>query len=127
MAPSFLEAVGTYAFHYFPDLQPEELRMAIMKVMPEHEERMLATAAERVYARAYSAGFAEGLAIRRAEGALLGQRRTLLRQLERRFGPVPSPTRARIEAASTEQLEDWLDRILEATDLGQLLGQLDRS
>ena len=74
--------------------------------MPEHEERMLATAAERVYA--------EG----KAEGALLGQRRTLLRLLERRFGPVPSPTRARIEAASTEQLEDWLDRILEATDLG---------
>jgi predicted transposase YdaD len=126
MAPSFLEAVGTYAFHYFPGLQPEELRMAIMKVMPEHEERMLSTAAEIVYARAHSAGFAEGKVEGNAEGALRSLRRTLLRQLERRFGPVPSSARARVEASSAEQLEDWLDRILEATDLGQLLGQLDR-
>jgi predicted transposase YdaD len=142
MSPSFLEAVGSYAFRYFPGIRLEELRMAIMKVMPENEERMLATAAEQLQAESLAVGEAkgiakgiaigraesraEGIAIGRAEGALLSQRGTLLRLLERRFGTVSSPVRAKVEAASAEQLDEWLDRFLEASSPDELLDQTDR-
>ncbi|NBC32669.1 MAG: transposase [Alphaproteobacteria bacterium] len=63
-------------------------------------------------------GKAKGVAEGRAEGLSAGEHRaqvrTLLRLLERRFGPVPEDIRERIEAADRETLEVWLDRILDA-------------
>lgn len=49
-----------------------------------------------------------------AEGQHQAQTRTLGRLLERRFGPVPADIRVRLEAAETETLDRWLDRILDA-------------
>jgi predicted transposase YdaD len=81
----------------------------------EHGERM--TTAERIVREATTAGLAAGLAEGRLEGQREGQRdaacRTLLRQVERRFGTVPAAVRARVESASTSQLEAWLDRIFD--------------
>ena len=89
----------------------------------EHGERM--TTAERIVREARNQGLAEGRREGRmegrTEGRVEGQRegqrdaecRTLLRQVERRFGAVPTAVRARIESASTPQLEAWLDRIFD--------------
>jgi hypothetical protein len=49
------------------------------------------------------------------QGLQQGEARTLLRQLDRKFGSQAAQAhRVRIEAAELEQLETWLDRILSA-------------
>jgi hypothetical protein len=44
----------------------------------------------------------------------------LLRQLTRRFGVLPADVAARVRQAGTPELEDWADRILDATSLDEL-------
>jgi hypothetical protein len=47
------------------------------------------------------------------KGVKQGEARTLLRQMERKFGPeAVQAHRERIETADIDQLEAWLDRIL---------------
>ena len=41
----------------------------------------------------------------------------LLRQLTRRFGSLPADVVTRVQQAGTHELEDWADRILDATSL----------
>jgi hypothetical protein len=49
------------------------------------------------------------------QGMQQGEARTLLRQLDQKFGPeVVQAHRERIETAELEQLDAWLDRILTA-------------
>ncbi|MBF0439213.1 MAG: DUF4351 domain-containing protein [Magnetococcales bacterium] len=43
-----------------------------------------------------------------------GKAETLLQLLQRRFGAVPEPVRARVASANLKDLEIWLDRIFEA-------------
>ncbi|MFL6196401.1 MAG: Rpn family recombination-promoting nuclease/putative transposase [Thermoanaerobaculia bacterium] len=57
----------------------------------------------------------------RREGLLLGTRRTLLRLLERRFGPVPKEVRGRIDTiSSVRDLETLAERLLTARSLQDL-------
>ena len=56
----------------------------------------------------------EGLKEGRAKGLREGEARILTRLLERRFGPLPDGFAARIAAASTSQLERWLEAVLDA-------------
>lgn len=51
-----------------------------------------------------------------------GERRVLERQLRRRFGELDGATRARLEAATGTELEEWTDRVLEAKSLAEVLG-----
>ena len=51
-----------------------------------------------------------------------GEARVVLRQLERKFGPLDAPSREKIEAADPERLLDWADRILEASRLQDVFG-----
>lgn len=48
------------------------------------------------------------------EGRLDALRSTLRKQMVRRFGSLSAPVLARIDVASAEQLEAWLDRIFDA-------------
>jgi predicted transposase/invertase (TIGR01784 family) len=57
----------------------------------------------------------------RQEGMLLGTRQTVLRLIERRFGPVPASVRARIESLSSQkELNKIADGILTAGSLREL-------
>jgi len=58
----------------------------------------------------------------RLEGKLEGELVLLERQLGKRFGPLTEETRARLRKATTEQLETWADRVLEAKTLDDVLG-----
>ena len=51
------------------------------------------------------------------QGRLEGEARMLLRQLERRFGPVSEDVTGRVRSAPEAQLEQWFDRVLTATSL----------
>jgi hypothetical protein len=50
----------------------------------------------------------------------VGEARFLLRQLERKFGPLDRQTRARISKAGSERLLEWGERILTAERLEQI-------
>ena len=55
------------------------------------------------------------------KGEKKGLRGALLRQLQRRFGPLPAPVRERVEQAPPADLERWLDQVLTASTLTEVL------
>lgn len=52
------------------------------------------------------------------QGIGLGESTLLERQLTKRFGPLSEATLTRLRSATTNQLELWADRILDAPTLG---------
>lgn len=66
--------------------------------------------------RTYQKGRAEG----HAEGHVEGRVATILRQLEKRFGPLPAGTDARVRGGSEAELTRWTDRILDARTLADV-------
>jgi predicted transposase/invertase (TIGR01784 family) len=67
-------------------------------------------------------GLDEGVRKGRQEGQTLAKTTTLTRLLTRRFGSPPDWALEQIARASTEQLDTWLDRILDAHSLQDVLG-----
>jgi len=63
----------------------------------------------------------QGLVAGRQEGLVVGKAagiaESLTRLLERRFGALPRSVRDRIVGARPEQVEIWLDAVLDAPDL----------
>jgi hypothetical protein len=55
------------------------------------------------------------------QGRLEGERTLLLKQLTRRFGPLPDHVLARVQQAGTAALERWAERILSAPSLEDVL------
>ena len=51
-----------------------------------------------------------------------GKRESLRRQLRRRFSAIPSRVDDRIQSASIEELDEWIDRILDAKTLEDIFG-----
>ena len=62
----------------------------------------------------------EGMAQGRAEGKAEGKAETLLRLLQRRFGPVPESARARVAVGSATEIDAWLDALLDAQSLTEV-------
>ncbi len=84
-------------------------------------EQMVAEYREKVLAEGLEKGLEQGI----EQGVEQGVRNTLLRQIWRRFGPVPPAVRERVEAIdSLEELDGLVDRILEVKSIEELgLGQ----
>jgi hypothetical protein len=87
----------------------ETLRPIAARLGREAEEVLMTTAEDLR---------AEG----RVEGRVEGEANVLVRQLTRKFGPLPESTEATIRAASPAQLEVWTDRVLVAASLDEVLG-----
>jgi hypothetical protein len=87
-----------------PDLEQEP----DMNVLEEVQE---------MYDRWEQAAAARG----RKEGRKEGEGKALLRLLERRFGVLPESVTARVAQASTRDIERWLDRVLDAASLDDVL------
>jgi len=68
-------------------------------------------------------GIKEGRRLGLEEGLKQGELIALERQLTRRFGPIPEAIQLRLRSASTEQLEYWLDQILEAGSIEDVFGE----
>jgi predicted transposase YdaD len=62
-------------------------------------------------------GIEKGREEGRAEGRTQGSRALLVRLLTARFGPLPGAVTERLACATTEQLERWAERVLDADSL----------
>lgn len=57
-----------------------------------------------------------------SRGRRQGEAAFLVRLLERRFGPLRTRDRERIDAADDERLLDWGERVLTARSLDEVFG-----
>jgi hypothetical protein len=81
-------------------------------------ETLWQTWPQKVAEEGRARGLAEGRASGLAEGQLLNSRKTLRRQLERRFGPLPEALVRRIESCTDAAvLEAGLDQVVEVGSL----------
>jgi len=55
------------------------------------------------------------------QGMQQGEASTLLRLMQRKFGRLPDPVCARIESADHATLSVWLDRILDAEQIEDVM------
>ena len=117
-AVAFRYILLTYGREY------DELLQAVRRSIPE-EEPMFRTAADQLREEGMrlgrDEGLREGVAQGRREGVAQGKAGTLLRQLSRRFGPVVAGAEQRIRQANEAQLDAWLDRILDAQSVEDVL------
>jgi hypothetical protein len=71
-------------------------------------------------------GREEGWEKGREEGQTLARIATLTRQLTRRFGPPPAWALTRMQQATGEQIDTWLDRILDAPTIDTVFDAVQR-
>ncbi len=67
-------------------------------------------------------GKLQGIYEGKLEGKLEGESTLLERLIAKRFGPLSDNTRSRLKTATTEQLETWAERILDASTLAEVFG-----
>lgn len=68
-------------------------------------------------------GMQQGIQQGLSQGEAKGERTILERLLKRRFGKLDASTRARLDNASTEELEQWAENIIEAGSLDEVFTQ----
>jgi hypothetical protein len=83
-------------------------------VMGERFQRKYATWAEALEDQGMQKGIVKGREEGRERGELMAVRSTLLRLLEKRFGNVADSLRARVNQASLDEAERWIDHVLDA-------------
>ena len=87
----------------------ERMRQELRRLKPEYEEKFMGW---------FSQGFFDdGVEQGRTEGRVEGEAKTLVRLLEKRFGPLTPQLRERVLAADLQSLDTWLDRVIDAADL----------
>ncbi|HRQ80100.1 MAG TPA: hypothetical protein PKZ97_03195 [Azospirillaceae bacterium] len=104
-----------YILSVYENVDRPMLIRAIHQAKPEGEESMSSLAARE--------WVAEGKVEGKIEGLHEGQARTLLLQLERRFGLVTDEVRTRVTAADLDTIDDWLDRVLDAPTLDAMFDE----
>jgi hypothetical protein len=87
-------------------LRHSQNRLVLPKVRDLKELKMTLTDRFDAWAREYE-----------QKGIEKGEALLLQRQLARRFGPLPSDVVAQLGTATTEQIERWGDRVLDAASL----------
>jgi len=95
-------------------IEPELLERAMRLARPQDGEALMGTIAEKWLQEGRQEGIQEGMQ--------KGEANTLARLLERRFGAVPDAVRERVATASLEQLDTWLDTVIDAESLDEVFG-----
>ncbi len=98
----------------------ERLEAALRRVGhdPEAMEPLKGAAAQAWFEECIAEGEARGKAVGIAEG----MSEALVRLLKHRFGPLPDGVWAHIAAANLDQLDRWLDAVLDAPTLEVVIG-----
>ena len=101
----------------------EVLRQALNAVGSESGEETMDSIVNTVEKKSMAKGMARG----RAEGKVEGRAEMLLRQLQKRFEPVPETVQRRVLGASVEELEAWADAVLDASSIDGVLSASPKS
>ena len=95
------------------EIEAALLRDVLKEIMPGQEARIMSIAVEQWKAE----GKAEGIQIGKAVGKAEGKADMLLRFLRLRFGVVPETTLATVMGASEDQLNEWAEKVFDASTL----------
>ena len=98
---------------------PEQLKRSLwhnIEVLEEQEKMRYVTSVEQI---GIEKGLLQGMQRGRAEGEAYALRRLL----QKRFGPLSDDVLARLQAASIDELELWLDRALDTDSLAGVFAQ----
>jgi hypothetical protein len=104
------DALGFYALAV-TDVDPATLAATFTRLLHRPEDTIMSTL-ERTYQKGRTEGHREGLSHGKAE--------SLLRLLRRRFGPIPDGVAERLASATSQDLDRWTDRVLDASTLAEL-------
>ena len=104
--PAALAFVWRYIFHIGRQFRKEDLVALLEHAVGEEDKGELMSVADQF----------------REEGDQRGRRGMPLRLLAARFGPVPDAMLSRVNAADSEQLDAWAERVLSASSLADVLG-----
>ncbi|BAU56998.2 putative transposase [Halorhodospira halochloris] len=100
-----------YIARVYSYIQEKDVRQALEQTRPDRAEELVMTVAEEWIKRGEKRGEKRG----QKRGSHQTATKTLLRQIERKFGAeAKEASRARVERAALGELEMWLDRILDA-------------
>ncbi len=106
---------------------PEQLKRSLwhnIEVLEEQEKMRYVTSVEQLYSEKWMQhGMVQGLLQGRLEGEQTGEAKALCRLLQKRFGPLPEDRLTRLQTASVDELEHWLDRALDADSLAEVFSQ----
>ena len=98
-------------------MRKAEYRIVLPRVDDLQELNVMLAERLEAWAHGYKA---EGM----QQGMQQGEALALQRLLSKRFGSIPAGIGARIAGASSEQIEVWLDQVLDARSLDDLFGPL---
>lgn len=104
-----LDAVGWYLVDT-SDLTETQVQMAFERHL-NHPENQRMTTGQRIRMESRDLGRTEG----RTEGRAEAKAETLIRLLQRRFGPLALHRLEQIGTAPVEQIDRWTDRVLDAS------------
>ena len=102
-----------------PEVQNlKELKMALAERMVEWAEGYKAQGVQQGVQQGMQAGVQQGL----QQGVQQGEALALQKLLSRRFGVIPAEIVGQISSASTEQIDEWLDLVLDAPSMDAMFG-----
>ncbi|GAA0504247.1 DUF4351 domain-containing protein [Pigmentiphaga daeguensis] len=101
------------------DMEPEFLQ-AVANLSEEKKMAFVSTAEKWGIKKGMQQGLEQGLQAGRSEGRVEGQADLLLRQIQRRFGPVDTSIVQRIRTAKAAELETWALNVLDAPGLDEV-------
>lgn len=94
-----VQLFGWYLLHV-TEVDPDRLRTTL-EVLLQRPETPIMSTATKLHAK--------------------GRVAALLRLLQKRFGPLPTDVEPRLAAATSEQVDRYLDRVLDAPSLAEAL------
>ena len=97
-------------------------RADLQAALGEEGEKLLGQLAESYINEGRAEGREEGREEGRVEGRVEGRASILNRQLEVRFGRLPSTVRERVRSATVQELDSWADSVLDAPTLEAVFG-----
>ena len=132
--------------HYFPELMAFYFPMAYAEIdwskifqeiesIERREDMRYINSVQRMYMEKFRAegmelgieqgvelGIEQGVEIGLVKGVVTGEAKLLKKQLEKRFGSLPSWAITKLESAAEEELETWGEAILTADTLHTVFG-----
>ncbi|MBF0341563.1 MAG: Rpn family recombination-promoting nuclease/putative transposase [Magnetococcales bacterium] len=109
-----------YIVETYDNYDEPTVREIIHAVRPEEENIMMSQFAQDIIAKGKPDWLNQGRQEGRQEGEQTGEAKMLTRQLQRRFGNVPTWASEKITKADLSSLEEWGLRVLDARSLDEV-------